>query len=201
LTSQDKGKGPAGVFTAGSWQVILTNIGWWRRLWGSVVVIALVMLFTTVSHSAESEREALCGLKGLYVVVENVQPQVERLGLSKNEILKDVELRLQTAGVKIMAKNVEKYSKKDIYETPGMSTLYINVNTSPTLDLPPRLAFSIRVELKEIVTVARGFFAVGVIWDTSALGVVETNNINKIQKQVDDLVTKFIDDYLAVNPK
>jgi hypothetical protein len=55
--------------------------------------------------------------------------------------------------------------------------------------------------IREMVTLARGGETYGTIWETDSVGSVGKNNIRQIREVVADLVDKFINDYLAANPK
>jgi hypothetical protein len=63
------------------------------------------------------------------------------------------------------------------------------------------VVYSISVQLAEFVVLARGFNVLGMIWQESAVGAVETGNIRIIREYLGDYVDKFINDYLAANPK
>lgn len=139
------------------------------------------------------KQTALVGLKGVHVLVEEMDPQPERMGLSKAQIQTDVELRLRKGGVMVL-------TKEEMQETPGMPYLYLDVDTFFNSDIH-LVAFSIRVELHESVTLARGFKTVGAIWETHSIGDVGKDNIREIRNSIGDKVDKFINDYLAANPK
>jgi len=122
-----------------------------------------------------------------------MNPQVERLGLTKAQIQMDVELRLRKAGVRVL-------TLEERRKVPGMPYLYVNVITAFNPD-SPHFIFGITVELGEMVTLERGFQAHGVIWSTVEVGSVGTSNIMQIRDGVGDMVDKFINDYLVANPK
>jgi hypothetical protein len=163
-----------------------------KRL-AAILAIAFLLLLT-VSIAAENlKQRPLRGLKGVYVAVENMDPQAERLGLSKAQILSDVELRLRKAGIRVL-------TQKERLETPGYPFLYVNLSPFIMQDLP-LVAYSIRVELQETVMLARGFVTPGKIWNANRLGTVGTGKIRELQGKVDNMVEEFINDYLGANPK
>ena len=167
--------------------------GWWRQLLvTAVLVLVVVILLPGASHALSLEQEVLVGLKGVMVMVEDLNPAAERLGLSKDQIQTDVELRLRGAGIKVLR-------EKEMFQIPGYPRLYVNVNT--IISEVPVCAFSIRVELKEFITLANGLEATGAVWQVSSVGVGGINKISKIRSYVGDEVDKFINDYLAANPK
>jgi len=159
----------------------------------AILAMVFLLLHTFPLAGDELDQRALRGLKGVSVLVEGMNPQAERLGPTKAQIQTDVELRLRKAGVRVL-------TKKEGDETPGMPWLYVNVNTL-FLQKIPLVVYNISVVLNEMVTLARGFEHVGSIWSTGFTGAVGVSNIGAIRKDVGDQVDKFINDYLAVNPK
>ncbi len=160
----------------------------------AVALVVAFLLLPTVSRAAEDPYQgALRGLKGVHVIVPALKPQTERLGLSKDQILTDVELRLRKSGVRVL-------TEKESLETPGMPFLYVNVGTFFRED-HPLVAYSIDVALVEWVTLARGFKTGGAIWEKGSVGSVGMKEIRGIRQYVGDMVDKFINDYLAANPK
>jgi hypothetical protein len=159
-----------------------------------VLLVVVFLLLPSASRSFESQQKALRGLKGVRVLVEPLYPVAERLGLSKDQITTDVELRLRKAGVRVL-------SEKEMQETPGLPFLYVNINTYIPTGQKALCAFTARVDLAEVVTLARGYPSVGLIWHKDSIGTVGTQSIREIRGEVGDLVDEFINDYLAANPK
>jgi hypothetical protein len=172
------------------------KVSGWKRYWTGVIVMALVvalLLLPSVSHALTIHQKALVGLRGMHVLVEKMDPQAEHLGLTEAQIQTDVELRLRKAGIRVL-------TEKEWKEAPGMPYLYVHVNTLVMQKLPI-IANSVHVGLKEVVTLARGFKAVGEIWRADSIGNIGPENISKIRGYVGDQVDKFINDYLAANQK
>lgn len=175
---------------------VLSKSGWWRRFWGlgiEVAVVALVvfLLLPGVSQALITDQEVLVGIEGVHVLVEKIDPKAERLGLTAAQIKTDVELRLRKAGVRV-------FSREETFKTPGSPVLYVQVYTKVGQNL---VTCSSHVTLKETVTLARGGETYGAIWETDSQGTVGQNNIRQIREVVGDLADKFINDYLAANPK
>jgi hypothetical protein len=88
------------------------------RDWVSKVVVALVVvlvLLPGVVHALTREHKALRGLKGVHVLVEKLDPDAERLGLTTAQIQADVELRLRKGGVRVL-------TEEEMLETRGCHT-------------------------------------------------------------------------------
>jgi hypothetical protein len=170
----------------------------WQRLWGlgakaALMALMALLLLLGVSHALTDQQKALVGLKGVYVYVEEMDPQAERLGLTKDQIKTDVELRLRKAGVRVL-------TEKEGLEPPGIPHLYVRLSIT-FRQSGSRVNFLAKVALKEWVTLARGFETFGAIWEKICYGSKETRDIREIRKDVDDLIDYFINDYLAANPK
>jgi hypothetical protein len=165
------------------------------QLKAKVTVVKIILLFLLVpvvslAASEEVNKRGLRGLQGVYVAIE-VDPQAERLGLTEAQILKDVELKLSKAGVRVL-------TMKELAKTPGLPYLSLRIGTHIDQGL---VAFNILVELVERVTLARGFVNPGAIWNTASIGIVKATNIREIQKDINERVDKFIKDYQEMNPK
>lgn len=162
----------------------------WLRV---LLSIMFLLLLPGISPALTDQQRVLVGLKGVGVLVENIRPDAERLGLTRDQITTDVELRLRKAGIRVL-------SREERYKTPGMSYLYVNVNTAINLNALI-CAYSVSVELKEWVKLANGFKTPACIWITGSVGLTATDRLNKIRDSVGDKIDIFINDYLAANPK
>ena len=148
----------------------------------------------TAPSQEEDERESLRGLTGVEVLVEPLDSDIERLGLSDDKIQQDVRQRLQKAGVKVL-------TERERLATPTAAVLIVRVETlhdrigryfySTDLFLAQRVKLE-RQEEKELSAVT---------W--KRLGVVSTvadDNVKHLEDQVLRKVDQFIKDYLGVNP-
>jgi hypothetical protein len=163
-----------------------------EKIQAAVIVLVIALLLVPgLSHALTLKQKALVGLKGMDVLVEKMNPQAERLGLGEGQIKTDVELRLRKAGVRVL-------TEKESLETPEMPALYVNITTVFKSNI---CAYSIHVSLSERVTLASGFQTTGFIWDIGEIGFIGPENISKIRGYVGGQVDRFINDYLAANPK
>jgi len=91
--------------------------------------------------SAQTSRnvEALRGLKGVGVMVEDINPDVEQYGLTKSQAQTDVELRLRKAGIKVL-------TREEATKAEGAPSLYVRVDTSARSGLLGTL-YDVRVQL------------------------------------------------------
>ncbi len=164
-------------------------------LFGIIFMIAAGTL-----HAVDSEltRQTLLGLKGVSIAVENPQPNIqkyaERFGLTRDQLQRDIEQRLATAGIVILSQ--EKWS-----QTSGRPVLYIVVNTHEYMKY--WYAYTIIVELRQIATPEANpdLKTLAATWSISMAGIANIGTLNTIKENVNTLVDKFIDAYMSVNKK
>jgi hypothetical protein len=136
------------------------------------------------------QRDTLRGLQGVRVIVEELKPEVERLGLMPEALQTDTELQLRQYGIKVLSK--------------GDSWLYVRVSVAdPGNDTSPLLAVSIDVSFKQCVYLARdpAIWCTATTWQTAGVARVGRGRLAGVRDYVKDQVAEFINDYLAVNPK
>ncbi len=166
-------------------------------VWLSWRVVALVvpfLLFPGVSYALTFGQQNLVGLKGVYVMaaLESPKPkEIELLGLTEDQIQKDVELRLRKSGIKVL-------TDKEWATTLGTPSLMVSLSAFTYLSL---CVYSIQVSLFEAVTLARGGQTSASVWEADYIGMVGTKNIRTVRDNIGDKIDEFINDYLAANPK
>lgn len=158
-------------------------------LLGLFLVIAL-----SVSANAQTavQREPLVGLRGVRVLVEDIRADAEHDGLHRDQVVTDVELRLRKNGIRVL----------EWMKNPGAPYLYISFGTNRN-DKYSIYAYAVTVQLMQSVSLEDrpSIKTVGAVWQTQSVGTVGVYVIRTIREVVNDLVDKFINDYLAVNPK
>lgn len=159
-----------------------------------VACIALLFPLASISRAWDDNSESLKGLSGLYVATENFTPVTEQAGLTKADVLTDVELKLRLAGIPV-------FNAKQWNEAPGAPYLYLDITVfNQNNGLWP---FSISVSLMQRVTLDRrpGFGLFASTWSTEYVGSVGSTNVRSVRDNIKDQVDKFINVYLAMNPK
>ncbi len=139
---------------------------------------------------------SLKGLKGVYVLTEDVNPDLIKYGLHRGSIQTEVETKLRRAGIKVL-------SKEECLEDPGMPYLCIRTNSKKYAS-SGYYVFSVRVELvqKVILNRDKNISCSAVTWYSSLFtGMIIAENAHQIKDTVKEGADKFIDDYLSVNPK
>lgn len=160
-----------------------------------VIALVLICLWLPSTSQAYDQKEALRGLKGVKVLVNYLNPVVEKLGLEKAQVKTEVEKKLKQLGLKV-------YQKA---KPPAMSTLYVAINGVPVKS-KAMLIYSTSVMLVEYAYLKRGVGAVGdlkeihaINWQKGRIGYTKIGSAKIIMKPIQQLVEEFISDYLAVN--
>jgi hypothetical protein len=165
-----------------------------ERYWRGAVVVALVvalLLLPDVSPAFTHQEKALAGLRGVEVVVEKMDPEAERRGLTGNQIKTEVERWLRQAGVRVL-------TEKERLKMPGRPYLYVRIYTVIS---PRDCTYSTHVSVNEMVRLASGLQAWGTIWSDDTVGAVVIERITTIREDLGTQVERFVNDYLAANPK
>src|SRR5687768_15585920 len=99
------------------------------KLHGLVVVVGLAAVLVAAGSRAGAPRaalpvdqEALEGVRGVNVLVEDLQPGSEQLFGRAADIHARVELRLRKAGVRVV-------DRQTAITDPTMGQLYVNINS------------------------------------------------------------------------
>jgi hypothetical protein len=161
------------------------------------LILALLLLTSPAAQGldAKSTRATLRGLNGVQVVVEDLEPDVERDGLTMQQILTDVELRLRKSGIRVL-------TEQERFNAPGQPWLYVRVSTYRHSDIS---AYSVAtlVELYQDTSLARNpdLAIAAVTWSTGGIGMVGSARVRQFRERVADRVDQFINAYLSVNPE
>jgi hypothetical protein len=168
-----------------------------KKRWIFLMVILTAFLRSAppiLAQDNEDTRLTLRGLHGVSLYVVPLDPQIEKSGLTKNLIQTDTELNLKLAGINVL-------TEEEFLKASGHPVLYVDINISMLKTQITRYLFYIRVELNQEVTLVRtpGTKVSAATWSAGGWGIdFSPDNIRQIVKaQVD----KFINAYLAENPK
>ena len=164
------------------------------------LVVSFFFFFSPSKSFPLSSMESLKGLKGVEVLIEELNPDLENLSLTMIQIQSDVESKLRKAGVEVLSK--EENEKVQPLRKPY---LYIRINSCKLSSRKESIAFNIGIALNQQVML-RGqvdfkkcLFAP--TWYTSVVGAAGRTNIQELLDTVQDLTDKFINAYLKANSK
>ncbi len=150
--------------------------------------ILVFLCITSLGWAQSSKIESLRGLRAISVVIEDLGPDEESLGLTKSRLQTRVELRLRRSGITVLE--------------DAIPFLYININVKK---VPTGLyAVATEVSLKQQVYLVRdsSIEISGVTWNVASVGTVGENRLARsILDHVGKYVDEFANDYLAANPR
>ena len=144
----------------------------------------------------EVSRQTLAGLRGVYVVVEDLQPNIvklsDRFGFGKDQMRKDIESTLRAAGIRPLG-------REEWLATPGRPILYVALNTDQQGRY--RWAYNIKVEVQQIASleVNPAKKAMVATWSTNMTGVVNLGGLKGLSEQVKVLTNVFVKAFLSAN--
>jgi hypothetical protein len=146
-----------------------------------IILLALAPLYPL---PGATEDKSLVGLTAVEVLVEDLPMGAAKLGLTKEALQTDIELKLRLAGMRIIA-------------PIGAEVLYVAVNVASD-----GRAANIAIELDQSARLDRD----PTIWVPSAStwskDIIVTNpTAQGIRNQIKDQVDVFLNAWLSVNPK
>lgn len=166
-----------------------------------IVLVVSIMVWAVGSvYAIDSDvtKRTLSGIQGVNVVVEELQPNVQkyaqRFGLQKDQIKADVESALRKAGIHVLT--YEQWLK-----TPGRPFLYIVANTHEYEKY--WYAYDVRIQLRQSVLLEMNP-SIATMADTWGISMTGNTNIGKlgvIKESVNTLVGRFVEAYWWANGK
>jgi hypothetical protein len=157
---------------------------------GLIGVALLFACSTSASANDVFQRQTLKGLTVIRVLVEPMEPEAERDGITTSQLQADVELRLRQSAITVEDASTEGF-------------IYVSVNALKQSG-GSGYAYSIDVELQQEITLARiGKHSLGSTWNARPfIGLTPlAEAFQNIRAAVRDSVDEFINAYLSVNPK
>lgn len=157
---------------------------------------ALAVLCGSPAWAQLEARRTLHGLDAVGLVIENVHPDAERRGVSKATLEKDIALRLEQAGVRVLANGQEE-------GVPGRPLLRLQVAITPLDDLPLYNA-TVTLQLRQSACLTRNLIICETVttWeDAGVTHAVGVSRLASVQQDVRDMIDRFLDAYRAENPK
>jgi hypothetical protein len=160
--------------------------------------VLLFLVFPAIGYALDSDvtRQTLKGLQGVYVIVEDLQPNIQKYaskaGLANEELKADIERRLTEKGIRI-------FSRDEWVKTPGTPVLYVSVNTHETEKY--WYAYDIKTELQQAVTMEANpkVRTLATTWSINLTGMANVGTLGLIKGDVGVLVGRFIEAYKVVN--
>lgn len=141
----------------------------------------------------EHTRETLKGLTGVLVLLEPLDPEIVKDGLSENQVHTDVKLKPRMSGIKVLT--IPEWTA-----APGRPCLLVTLTMLKNRGLS---AYLIEISLGQNVALARDakIRLTTPTWRVEGVRIVGPDKIASIRDDIKDRVDKFINAYLSVNPK
>lgn len=159
-------------------------------LWG---FIGLAGGESWAGGDSELSRQTLRGVEGVYVLIEDFKPEVERAGLAKEQLQTDVEVRLRQAGIRV-------YTHEELLRAQGQPYLYVNAGV--ILHSDGLVSYGITVEFRQRASLDINAVSAPVTtWSTGGFGTAGILGLHTLRDTVCNFVDQFINAYLSVSPR
>ena len=162
-----------------------------------LILLGLALYWPTVGFSFTADkRDTLRGLKEISVLIEYLPDDVEREGLSREQLQRDIEARLRQAGLRVL-------TLSEVTNSPGAPYLYAAVYPiiGPSVNVN---AYAVALTLKQLVQLSRNptteLFAT--TWEGPIhFSSLSDSRVPDIRSRIFDAVGRFIVDYRDVNSR
>ena len=162
-----------------------------------LILLVLALYWPTVGFSFTADkRETLRGLKEISVLIEYLPDDVEREGLNREQLQRDIEVRLRQAGLHVL-------TLSEVANLPGAPYLYVAVYPiiGPSVNVN---AYAVALTLKQLVQLSRNptteLFAT--TWEGPIhFSSLSDSRVPDIRSRIFDAVGRFIVDYRDVNSR
>ncbi len=158
------------------------------------MLMALVCFDLSLAQTRDQQRESLRGLQGAEVVIEDMKPDAQADGLSREAIRAAVELILRSHGIQIL-------TRSESLKTPAAPYLYVRVSTSNhSSDV---FAYAVTVAFMQKVSLVQSAQQMmsATTWEKGSVGTTGHSNVRQVINSVESKVKEFAADFLAVNPR
>jgi hypothetical protein len=162
-----------------------------------LVLLVLTWCWPSVAFSFTADkRDTLRGLTDISVLVEYLPDDVEREGLNREHLQRDIEARLRQAGLHVL-------TIAEVANSPGAPYLYVAVYPIQYPSVTVN-AYAVTLTLKQLVQLSRNptteLFAT--TWEGPVhLSAVNESRVLDIRSRIFEAVGRFIVDYRDVNSK
>jgi hypothetical protein len=162
-----------------------------------LILLGLTWYWPTAGFCFTADkRDTLRGLRDISVLVEYLPDDIEREGLNREHLQRDIESRLRQAGLHVL-------TISEVANSPGAPYLYVAVYpiTAPSMNVN---AYAVALTLKQLVQLSRSptteLFAT--TWEGPIyFGSLGDGRAVGIRSKILDAVGRFVVDYRDVNSK
>jgi len=157
-----------------------------------LVIVLSLLNWATPLFALDDEILSLRGLTALFVLVEIVDPEIEKDGLTSEEIQRDTEQRLRKAGIRVL-------SKEEWLRTKGGSYLYVNINARKSSYGVYMNGISLELVQKVLLVRNPKTEVFAATWSRQLLG--QGGYLDRIRYSVQDVVDLFLNSWAQANRK
>ncbi len=174
-----------------------------------VALVVAVLVACASVHGAgaqnaadEFRRRTLVGLRGVGVLIESIDSEIEKAGLSVSILRTDVELELRRSGITVLP-SIAELSPPAVLERMAAGDPYLYVNVNALRSPAGYYVYSVHVELQQGARLVRDpkMTVHAATWNSGSAGTVGLAGLSMLRERVRDHVDRFANDYLAANPK
>jgi hypothetical protein len=161
------------------------------------ILLVLALYWPTVGFSFTADkRDTLRGLREISVLIEYLPDDLEREGLNREQLRRDIEVRLRQTGLHVL-------TLSEVANLPGAPYLYVAVYPiiGPSVNVN---AYAVALTLKQLVQLSRNptteLFAT--TWEGPIhFSSLSDSRVFDIRSRIFDAVGRFIVDYRDVNSR
>lgn len=174
----------------------------------STVARLLVVAVLALPAQTKPELDSLRGLSE-FLVIAGVSRVLADAGFTNEQIQTDVELRLRKAGLTVVAEDVmlapwkrtayDAETERLLKRAQALAQLVVEARCFPVEE--GLLSYRIRIEVRQAVTTTRKVGLLATTWEYEELGAVGRLKASSLRSTVADVVDRFLNAYLAANPK
>ena len=164
-----------------------------------LTMVAPCLLLAGMARPASAQmfittgRDTLRGLPGIEVMVEPLEPELERTGLVGAAIQSEAVQRLRTAGITVYVSQNENPSEAKPY-------LYVDV-TGVRLGGQNLYAIAVQVQVRQTLRspVTSSNIVDAMTWDARTVLAVPRSDLGSVRTIIQEYVDHFIEDWKAVH--
>jgi hypothetical protein len=157
----------------------------------------LLMLAATSGPAAQmfitTGKDTLRSLPGVELIVEPLQPELERAGLTARAVRAGVERQLRASRVPLFASQASNTSAAKPY-------LYVNLNA---VEVPGQTLYAIAVQIQIRQTVRSAVTSSNIVdavtWDSHTVVLAPAKQLASIHEEIAEHVDLFVKDWVAVH--
>jgi hypothetical protein len=143
------------------------------------------------ARSGADDSYGLRGISSVWVLIESLGPEEVKIGLADGIVRTDVELRLGSAGLRVISpEEAKKIAVKD------NTFLYVNVAVTRG-----GRAATVLAQFAQAAYVLRNSLPMGTAFTWTDASTLSRPSLDSVRSEIKDLVDKFLNDWLQQNPR